>query len=87
MRDEIEDEVRAFVESNFYVGGKELGREESLLDAGVVDSTGVLELIAFLEDKYALQVSDDEVLPENLDSIASVARYVLRKRQNVSLTG
>jgi acyl carrier protein len=85
--DGIEEEVRTFVVSNFYVGERTLGAEESLLDSGVVDSTGVLELIAFLEASYGFRVEDAEVLPENLDSIARLARFVLRKRGAVQRTG
>ena len=77
---EIEDQVRAFVRTNFYVGERSLGAEDSLIDQGIVDSTGVLELIAFLEDTYGISVNDDEVVPENLDSIGRIARFVGRKR-------
>jgi acyl carrier protein len=83
----MEEAMTAFVASNFYVGQRALGREESLLDAGIVDSTGVLELIAYLEETFGIQVEDDEVLPENLDSIANGARSVARKRQGVARSG
>lgn len=79
----VEDEVRTFVETNFYVGDRKLGAGESLLDTGVMDSTGVLELIAFLEDTYGIRVEDEEVVPENLDSIARAAAFVRRKRAQV----
>lgn len=82
----VEDEVRTFVQSNFYVGDRRLGANESLLDSGVMDSTGVLELIAFLEDTYGIQVEDEEMVPENLDSISSAADFVRRKRAQ-ALTG
>ena len=49
---------------------------ESLLEAGVIDSTGVLELVAFLETEFGLAVSDAEIVPENLDSIGRIAGYV-----------
>jgi len=83
----MEEAMTAFVASNFYVGPRALGREESLLDAGILDSTGVLELIAYLEETFGIQVEDAEVLPENLDSIANLAGYVLRKQARVAQSG
>jgi acyl carrier protein len=73
--------VRKFIESNFYVPqGETLSDEASLLHSGVIDSTGVLELIGFLEKEFGIQVADDEMLPQNLDSIAKIEAYLLRKR-------
>jgi acyl carrier protein len=74
----IEQSVRTFLAENFPLGGDTaaLGRDESLLDIGLIDSTGVLELMGFLEDTFELQISDDEVLPENLGSIAAIVRFV-----------
>ena len=50
-----------------------------LLDKGVIDSTGVLELVAFLEERYEIKVEDDEVIPDNLDSVSNIAAYVEKK--------
>lgn len=77
----IERAVREFLTENFPLsgGGDELGRDDSLIAAGVIDSTGVLELIEFLEERYGIQIADEEVLPENLDSIASIGRFVGEK--------
>jgi acyl carrier protein len=73
--------VRAFVEENFLfredISG--LADTDSLLENGVMDSTGILELVAFLETTFAIQMADAEIVPENLDSIASIARYLERK--------
>ena len=72
--------LRKFIESNFYVPeGEPLPDDGSLLDRGVIDSTGVLELIGFIEERYELAIADEEVLPENLDSIASITRFVGQK--------
>jgi acyl carrier protein len=72
--------IRQFVLSNFYVAdAAALTDGHSLLDQGIVDSTGVLEVIEFLEAEFAIQVRDEEMLPENLDSIARIAAYVERK--------
>ena len=76
----IQEKVREFVTSNFYVANPaSLQNAESLLDSGVMDSTGVLELIAFIEETYGITIEDSEMLPENLDSIDRVSDFVARK--------
>lgn len=78
----IQDEVRTFIVNNFYVTDLGLLKDsESLLDSGVIDSTGVLEVIAFIESTYELTVKDEEMLPENLDSIEHITQFVIRKKQ------
>jgi acyl carrier protein len=74
----IEGDVRRFITDNFPLGGggAELAGTDSLLEVGVIDSVGVLELIEHLESTYDLQIPDADVLPENLDSIDAIARYV-----------
>jgi len=72
--------LRTFIESNFYVPeGDPLPDDGSLLDRGVVDSTGVLELIGYLQDEFGIEVADSEMIPDNLDSIARIEAYVGRK--------
>ena len=74
--------VKAFVIENFLFGEDgNLDEGTSFLEAGIIDSTGILELIAFLEEKYAIKVEDDEILPENLDSLKNVSAYLERKVQ------
>jgi acyl carrier protein len=77
----IELEIRQFLTDNFPLSaeGASLEREDSLIEVGVIDSTGVLELIGFIEERYELEVRDEEVLPENLDSIANITRFVGEK--------
>jgi len=53
----------------------------SLIEAGVIDSTGVLELVGYLEDAFGIRIRDDELLPENLDTIDNVVGFVTRKQQ------
>jgi len=73
--------LRKFIETNFYVPeGDPLPDDGSLLDRGVIDSTGVLELIGFLQDEVGIEVADDEMIPDNLDSIAKIDAFVTRKR-------
>lgn len=77
----IEAEVRQFLTDNFPLSaGFEYAASDSLIGVGAIDSTGVLELIEFIEERYEIQVPDDEVLPENLDSIEAIGRYVTGKR-------
>lgn len=80
---EIESEVRAFIVANFLFGqtGAAVADDQSFLESGIVDSTGVLELVAFLEERFDVTVADRELLPENLDSIRNVVRYVTAKQQ------
>lgn len=77
-----EDEIRHFLADIFFLGEDpaSLSGSESLITAGVIDSTGVLELVGFLEEQYAIRIEDDELLPENLDSIENIVRFVERKQ-------
>ena len=76
-----ERNVRDFVISNFLFGVDDgsLKREDSFLQNGVIDSSGVLEIVAFLEQSYKIKVNDQELTARNLDSIQNVAAYVGRK--------
>ena len=75
-------ELRTFIVNNFMFGqnGDTLADDQSFLETGVIDSTGVLELIAFLEQQYGIKVEDQEVIPANLDSITQLEAFVARKR-------
>ena len=77
---EIRDRVRAFVVENFLFGEDEgLKDDTSLLEEGIIDSTGILELVSFLEEEFTISVEDEELIPENLDSINYVVSYLERK--------
>ncbi len=78
---EITEQVRTFVTTNFYVPDPaSLTNDASLLDQGIIDSTGVLEVIGFLEETFGIPVDDRDILPENLDSIERIAGFVSRKK-------
>jgi acyl carrier protein len=78
---EIREQVRSFVRTNFYVPeGVALSDEASLLEHGIIDSTGVLELVTFIEDSFGISVDDSEMVPENLDSVAGIASFVTTKK-------
>lgn len=75
------ESVRKFITENFYIADKSsLSDEASLLEKGIVDSTGVLEVVAFLESEFGITVDDAEILPENLDTIGRIAAYVDKKK-------
>jgi len=77
----LQDQVRTFITTNFYVADPDkLGNGDSLLDSGIIDSTGVLEVIGFIEDTFNVTVEDHEMLPENLDSIERIADFIARKQ-------
>ncbi len=77
----IRDDIRRFVTDNFLFGdaGELPGDEDSFLENGVVDSTGVLELVGFLEERFGIHVEDEELVPDNLDSIERLVRFVESK--------
>jgi len=75
------DQVRAFLTTNFYVPDPgALANDASLLDQGLIDSTGVLEVIDFIETTFGITVEDAEMLPENLDSIDRITAFIQRKQ-------
>ncbi len=78
---DIKQQVKTFITSNFYVADPAtLADGASLLDQGIIDSTGVLEIIMFVEDTFGFKVADSEMVPENLDSIDNIASFVAGKR-------
>jgi acyl carrier protein len=80
MTERFEATVREFIAENFlFRADAEISNDQSLLESGVIDSTGVLELIAFLEQTYRITVADEDIVPENLDSIDNMMRYLAAK--------
>jgi len=73
--------LRDFIVTNFYIpDGQPLDEVTSFLDAGIIDSTGVLELVAHVESEYGIAIADHELIPSNFDSIGALARFIQRKR-------
>ncbi len=73
--------LREFVTKNFYIPpDSALEETTSFLERGIIDSTGVLELVTFLEDHFGIAVADDELVPANFDSLRALAAFVERKR-------
>jgi len=73
-------QIREFIVQNFLYGdGARLVDQASFMEDGIIDSTGLLELVAFLEETYQIKIDDDELIPENLDTIQNVASFLQRK--------
>ena len=76
----ILETVKAYVVENFLFGDdSRIGPETDFLENGILDSTGVLELVGFLEEKFGIRVEDDEVVPNNMNSLEKITLYILRK--------
>jgi len=82
----LKDRLRQFILANFWVPDAQAIKDgTSLLDCGVVDSTGILEVIGFLESEFGFKVLDEEIVPDNLDSVQRIAEYVARKMEGRGL--
>ena len=80
MSTDLRNPVRDYIESNFILGNDvQLGNSDSLLDLQLVDSTGFLELVGFLEERYGIKVADHEMVPENLDSLDGIEQFLRAK--------
>lgn len=81
MKDEhMKEELRAFIVDNYLFGqSTQFGDQDSFTETGIIDSTGVLELVAFLEERYGIVVEDEDLLPDNLDSIDKLTGFLARK--------
>jgi acyl carrier protein len=79
----VQAEIRQFVVDNFLFGqnAETFSDEESFLESGVLDSTGVLQLVTFIEQRFDIAIADHELVPDNLDSIARAAAFVAGKQR------
>jgi acyl carrier protein len=82
MTDETRSAIRAFIVENFLFGDEShpLSPDQSLIDNDLVDSTGILELVGFIEERFAISIADADIVPANLDSIDRIAGFVARKQ-------
>lgn len=77
----LHDDIRSFIVENFLFGeDKGLCNDSSFVKEGIVDSTGILQLVAFIQERYLIAVEDEELIPENLDSISRVAAFIEAKK-------
>lgn len=83
MSEGLRDMIQGFILDNFLFTDdtSAVAFDDSLLDRGIVDSTGMLEIIMFIEDQLGVKVADEEMIPENLDSVNNIARFVECKRK------
>ena len=79
-------EIKQFIAKNFLFSedAGAVREDESLMSSGTLDSTGILELIMFVEDRFKLKVPDQDMLPENFDSVRAIADYVERRKQQAA---
>lgn len=78
--DAIKNAIRAYIIDNFLFGDdRGLNDSTSFLENGIIDSTGIMELVTFLEKEFSVKINDEELLPENLDSIEKAGIFVYRK--------
>lgn len=75
-------EIKDFIVQNFLFGqsAEALAENQSFLETGIVDSTGMLELVGFVEQRYGISIADRELVPENLDSLRNISRFILAKQ-------
>jgi acyl carrier protein len=86
MRSLFASETRNFIVNNYLMGkAGSLTGDSSFLELGVIDSTGMLELVSYLENTYGIRIADEELIPDNLDSINNIADYLCRKLPNQNL--
>ena len=79
------EKIKEFILENFLFGNADgLNDDTSFLEEGIIDSTGVLKLVNFLEEEFAIKIDDEDLIPENLDSINNVATYLENKIQTTT---
>lgn len=83
---DIKKKLKIFVIDNFLLGhdSNTINDDDSFLDKGIIDSTGVLELVSFIEETFKIKVEDEELIPDNLDSLNKLFIYIQKKKGNVN---
>lgn len=80
---QLKSDIRDFIVESFLYGANNgLGDDVSFLEKGIIDSTGILELVSFVQDTFGITVQDEEILPENFDSINKLSSFVSGKMNN-----
>ena len=80
----MKDQIRTYIMENILLGSADqsIADDDSFLEKGIIDSTGILELVAFVEDEFNIEVGDEELIPDNFDSIEKLAVYTRGKIGN-----
>ncbi len=79
--EKIKETVKEFIVQNFLFGQEDIkiDSDDSFLESGIIDSTGILELVTFIEETYGIEIADEEMLPENLDSLERISLFISNK--------
>ena len=87
--EQVTQRIRAFIFDNYLFGysENEFSDDASFLDYGVMDSLGIMELITFIEKEFSIDVADSEIVPDNLDSVSRVSRFILEKTRAAAIAG
>ena len=80
----MKDQIRTYIMDNILLGSADqsIADDDSFLEKGIIDSTGILELVTFVEDEFNIEVGDEELIPDNFDSIEKLTAYTQRKIGN-----
>lgn len=78
----IEQEIKKFLQEHLLMEEElnDLSDEDSLLEKGIIDSTGILDLVSFIEENYGIKIDDEELLPESFDSLKAIAQFIKEKK-------
>lgn len=82
---DIKGKIKGYILENFLYGGSsdQIADDDSFLEKGIIDSTGILELVGFIEETFAVKVADEDLVPENMDSINRLGEFILSKTVQV----
>ncbi len=84
----VQEDIREFIVENFLFGEEGgLRDDSSFLREGIVDSTGIMQLVSFIQEQYLIAVEDEELIPENLDSIQRVSMFIAEKKRAIEAAG
>lgn len=77
----VEQNIKNFIIENFIIDGNidQLNNDQSFLESGIIDSTGILELVSFIEEHYDITIEDEELIPDNLDTVNNVVKFINKK--------
>ena len=78
---EVTDKIRSFILDTILAGARvgALDDDDSFLEKGIIDSTGILELVSFIENEFKIEVKDEDLVPDNFDSVSRLTSYITRR--------
>ena len=83
---DLRSEIKKYIIENFLYGEDDntLGDDVSFLENGIIDSTGVLELVSFVQNTYGVKVADEELIPDNFDTLSKIEAFIMRKKEKAT---